>query len=75
MTVGAWHRIWAFYDRIDQRITATLARLGIPALRISLGIVFLWFGVHIVLVAAATVVGATVRGGRLTPEPPRADPA
>lgn len=44
MTVRAWHRIWATYDRIDRHITASLARVGIPALRISLGIVFLWFG-------------------------------
>jgi uncharacterized membrane protein YkgB len=31
-------------DRIDARITATLARLAVPALRIALGVVFLWFG-------------------------------
>jgi uncharacterized membrane protein YphA (DoxX/SURF4 family) len=33
------------FDPIDARITATLARLGVPVLRIGLGIVFLWFGV------------------------------
>ena len=32
-------------DRVDVRITGTLARMGIPAVRIALGIVFLWFGV------------------------------
>ena len=32
-------------DRVDVRITGTLARLGVPAVRIALGIVFLWFGV------------------------------
>ena len=32
-------------DRIDVRITSTLARFGVPVLRIALGIVFLWFGV------------------------------
>jgi uncharacterized membrane protein YphA (DoxX/SURF4 family) len=32
-------------DRLDARITSTLARLGVPVLRIGLGIVFLWFGV------------------------------
>ena len=32
-------------DRVDVRITGTLARIGVPALRIALGIVFLWFGV------------------------------
>ncbi len=31
-------------DRVDQAVTATMARLGIPLLRVSLGIVFLWFG-------------------------------
>jgi uncharacterized membrane protein YphA (DoxX/SURF4 family) len=31
-------------DRIDQRITATLARYAVPVLRIALGTVFLWFG-------------------------------
>ena len=31
-------------EPIDSRITATLARLGVPVLRIGLGIVFLWFG-------------------------------
>ena len=32
-------------DRLDARITETLARLGVPVLRMGLGIVFLWFGV------------------------------
>ena len=32
-------------EPIDLRITAALARLGVPVLRIGLGIVFLWFGV------------------------------
>jgi uncharacterized membrane protein YphA (DoxX/SURF4 family) len=32
------------YERIDVRITRTLARLGVPAVRVALGIVFLWFG-------------------------------
>ncbi|TAL11303.1 MAG: DoxX family protein [Chloroflexota bacterium] len=31
-------------EPIDVRITATLARLGVPVLRIGLGVVFLWFG-------------------------------
>jgi len=31
-------------DRIDRSVTETLARLGLPFLRISLGIIFLWFG-------------------------------
>ena len=32
-------------EPIDVRITATLAKLGVPVLRIGLGVVFLWFGV------------------------------
>lgn len=31
-------------DRFDARITAILARFAVPTLRLSLGIVFLWFG-------------------------------
>ena len=31
-------------DRVDARITAVLARTGVPALRLGLGVVFLWFG-------------------------------
>ena len=44
MSHRLWRRLLVRYDRIDRRITETLARIGIPALRISLGIVFLWFG-------------------------------
>lgn len=32
-------------DPIDRWLTRTMARSGIPLLRISLGVVFLWFGV------------------------------
>jgi uncharacterized membrane protein YphA (DoxX/SURF4 family) len=32
------------FDRLDRRITSILAAAGIPILRISLGLVFLWFG-------------------------------
>ena len=31
-------------EPLDIRITAALARLGVPVLRIGLGVVFLWFG-------------------------------
>ena len=31
-------------DRLDATITEILARLGVPVLRIGLGVVFLWFG-------------------------------
>jgi uncharacterized membrane protein YphA (DoxX/SURF4 family) len=32
------------FEAVDLRITRTLARLGVPVLRVGLGIVFLWFG-------------------------------
>ncbi len=32
-------------ESVDVRITGTLARIGVPVLRVALGIVFLWFGV------------------------------
>lgn len=32
------------FDRLDRRITTTLAAVAIPVLRIALGLVFLWFG-------------------------------
>jgi uncharacterized membrane protein YphA (DoxX/SURF4 family) len=35
----------SWFDRLDTAITSTLARLGMPVLRVGLGIVFLWFGV------------------------------
>ncbi|MEZ4667245.1 MAG: DoxX family protein [Anaerolineae bacterium] len=39
-------RNWAQrFDRLDQRITSWMAAHGILLLRVSVGIVFLWFGV------------------------------
>jgi len=38
-------RLSSVYDRLDRRITDTLARIGVPAIRIALGIVFFWFGI------------------------------
>lgn len=32
------------YERIDRTVVALLRRWSVPALRISLGIVFVWFG-------------------------------
>lgn len=32
-------------ERFDRGITRTMSRVGIPLLRVSVGIVFLWFGV------------------------------
>jgi uncharacterized membrane protein YphA (DoxX/SURF4 family) len=40
-TWGIWR---ARFDRIDVRLTRWMARYGIVLLRISLGLVFLWFG-------------------------------
>jgi uncharacterized membrane protein YphA (DoxX/SURF4 family) len=39
------HHYRAFYERLDARITATLARFSVPVVRIGLGAVFLWFGI------------------------------
>jgi putative oxidoreductase len=36
--------IWNLYRSIDERVIGLLSRIGLPLLRISLGIVFLWFG-------------------------------
>jgi len=38
-------RMTSWFDRLDRRVTETMARFGVPFLRISLGIVFFWFGV------------------------------
>jgi uncharacterized membrane protein YkgB len=38
MTLPSW------FDRIDRTLTRWMARHGIPMLRVSLGVVFLWFG-------------------------------
>ncbi|TAK00114.1 MAG: DoxX family membrane protein [Chloroflexota bacterium] len=40
----AGSRLPSALEPIDVRVTATLARFGVPVLRIGLGIVFLWFG-------------------------------
>lgn len=37
--------LMAFYRRTDIQITNWMARYGVPLLRVTLGIVFLWFGV------------------------------
>ncbi len=33
------------FNRVDEQLTRWMARYGIPLLRISLGVVFFWFGV------------------------------
>jgi putative oxidoreductase len=35
---------WSRYQRLDERIVGTLRRLSLPLLRLSLGVVFVWFG-------------------------------
>jgi uncharacterized membrane protein YphA (DoxX/SURF4 family) len=49
--------------RIDQRVTAFMARWSAPALRFSLALIFVWFGIlkPLGLSPAADVVKATVR--------------
>ena len=36
--------LYVWFNRVDQRITNWMARYGVLFLRLSLGIVFLWFG-------------------------------
>jgi uncharacterized membrane protein YphA (DoxX/SURF4 family) len=36
---------YRWFDRLDRRVTAWMARNGVSLLRISLGIVYTWFGV------------------------------
>jgi len=38
------HNLYAMYKRMDVRLTNWMARHGITLLRVSLGIVFFWFG-------------------------------
>ncbi|MBM3122340.1 MAG: DoxX family protein [Chloroflexi bacterium] len=62
------------YDRIDAALTTWMARNGIRLLRVSLGVVFLWFGVLKFfpgLSPAQTLAGDTIAilsFGLLTPE-------
>jgi uncharacterized membrane protein YphA (DoxX/SURF4 family) len=37
--------LYRWFDRLDRRVTAWMARNGVSLLRISLGIVYTWFGV------------------------------
>jgi uncharacterized membrane protein YkgB len=50
------------FDAVDRRITAFMRRWGTPALRYSLAIIFIWFGIlkPLGLSPAADVVKATV---------------
>lgn len=61
------------FDRLDARVTAWMARYGVVLLRISLGVVFLWFGALKLfqgLSPAEQLAGKTVlklSGGLVTP--------
>ena len=38
-------RSWRLLEKLDQRILALLERVALPLLRLSLGAVFIWFGI------------------------------
>jgi len=52
----------ARFDQVDRQIADTMDRLGLPTLRVALGIVFIWFGGLKVIGGspAADLVAATV---------------
>lgn len=52
----------AWIDDLDKRISKTMAGLGVPALRVSLAIIFIWFGLlkPMGLSPAASLVEGTV---------------
>ena len=37
-------RTWSLVDRVDRAVIPFLRRVAVPVLRISLGVVFVWFG-------------------------------
>ena len=37
-------RAWRWFERLDSRVLGLLERFALPLLRLSLGIVFVWFG-------------------------------
>lgn len=49
-------------DRLDRRISAAMRRWSMPALRVSLAVIFIWFGIlkPLGISAAAPLVRATV---------------
>ena len=51
------------FDRFDRTVSGFMRRWGIPALRLSLGVVFIWFGLlkPLGISAAEPLVLATVR--------------
>lgn len=55
---------WARLSTLDRRIVAVMARVSLPALRLALGVVFIWFGALKIagVSPAADLVAATVGG-------------
>lgn len=55
-------RWWERYDAIDARVLGTLRRISLPVLRLSLGVIFVWFGaLKVAGISPATeLVAATV---------------
>jgi uncharacterized membrane protein YkgB len=51
------------FDRLDRAVSRLMRRWGVPALRLSLGVVFIWFGLlkPLGISAAEPLVLATVR--------------
>jgi putative oxidoreductase len=49
---------WRWLERLDSRVLALLERFALPMLRLSLGLVFVWFG--ILKVTGQTPVGQLV---------------
>jgi uncharacterized membrane protein YphA (DoxX/SURF4 family) len=51
------------FDRLDRTLSGFMRRWGVPALRLSLGVVFIWFGLlkPLGISAAEPLVLATVR--------------
>jgi uncharacterized membrane protein YkgB len=64
----------AAFDRVDAWITSAMARYGLSMLRLSVGVVFVWFGVLKFFPGLSPAEGLAARtigvltGGRLTPE-------
>jgi uncharacterized membrane protein YkgB len=63
MKAATNRRVVERVDTIDRRLAAFMAAWGVPALRVSLAIVFIWFGLlkPLGLSPAAPLVLATVR--------------
>lgn len=56
--VDTAERAWRRFERLDAKVLALLERFALPLLRLSLGIVFVWFG--ILKITGQTPVGELV---------------